>query len=197
MVTATINFDLGFEAQGEIAVVDIDGNEEILADHDATTTTAEALTPSANAYVVWFRIDPFDPKVDYTTVDVQANEPDDADGVSVDDVIVRFASGEELVIAWGASRRDIYQFGRPDAPATLANAGGDTLSIYGLVVDLNDVLTLDVEAHTATIGDGTGRAHVVRGTWPWIPAGTNNLTYTETGIGTVEIAVPSFRSAWI
>jgi len=197
MVTTTIDFDGGFESQGEIVAVDIDGNEEVLATHDATTTTAEALTPSANAYVVWFRIDPFDPKVDYTTVDVAAQEPTAADGMTVDDVLVTFSTTEELVIAWGSARRDVYQFGRPDAPATLANSDGDTLSIYGLVVSLNDTVDLDVEAHTATLDDGTGRAHVVRGTWPWLPKGTNNLTFTEAGIGTVEVGVSSFRSAWI
>lgn len=184
------------EADWEMWAIDADGNEELLASHDGTTTTAEALTPSANAYVISCRIAPFDPKVDYTTVDITAGEPTDADGWTTDSVIISFDSDEELVLAWGA-RRDIYQFGRPDAPATLANSDGDTLSIYGLVVDLNDTVDIDVEARTVTVDDGTGRAHLVSGDWPWLPAGTNNLTYTETGIGTVEIGVSSYRSAWI
>lgn len=194
-VTTSLEF-AGNEAQLEVVGVDIDGNEEILASHDDETTTAETLTPGSNVYVVWFRIDPFDPKVDSSTVDQTANEPTDADGFTTDDLIIGFAAAEEIVLAWGA-RRDIYQFGRPNAPATLANSLGDTLSIYGLVVSLNDTLTLDIESHSATIGDGTGVAHVVRGTWPWLMVGTTDLTYAETGIGEVTIAVPSYRSAWI
>lgn len=194
-VTTSIDMAVN-EAEQHVIGVDIDGNEELLADHDAETASAETLTPGSNVYVIWFKMHPFDPKVDSSTVDQTANEPTAADGFTVDDVIVNFSSADELVVAWGA-RRDIYQIGRPDVPATLANSAGDTLSIYGLVMDLNDTLNLDIEQHTATLGDGTGRAHLVRGTWPWLPVGTTNLTYTETGIGEVTIGVSSIRSAWI
>jgi hypothetical protein len=101
-----------------------------------------------------------------------------------------------VLVAWG-SRVDAYQFGRPGAPATLANSDGDALELDGLVIAMSDVLTLDLDTQTATVADGTGRDHCVFGTWWRIAPGTNNLTYTETGIGSVDIAIPSFLAGWI
>lgn len=192
----TLDFDSDLEAQLEVSVVDGDGNEEILATHDATTNT-ETLTPSANGYVIWFKVDPYDPKIDASTTDVQAQEPTDADGFTIDTLVVNFASAEEILVKWGASRRDVYQFGRPNAGATLANTDSQTLTLDGIVVDVNDTLDIDTANRTVTVDDGTGRAHLVTGTYPWAPAGTKNVTYTETGIGQVEVGVSGFRSAWI
>jgi len=192
----TLDFDASFEGQLEVRAVDGDGNDQILTTHDSSTNT-ETLTPASSVYVIWFVADAFDPKVDYTTVDAAAQEPTDADGFTIDSLIVSFDTAEEILVKWGTSRRDIYQFGRPGAGATLANTDGQTLTLDGIVVDLSDTLDIDAAGRGVTVDDGTGRAHLVSGSYPWLPAGTHNVTYTETGIGEVTVGVSSFRSAWI
>jgi len=194
-VTSSLEFASN-EAKLRLVVTGDDGAEEIVDEYDDDASTAETETPAANAYSVAFRIYPFDPKLDSATVELLAGEPVAADGFTIDAVTLTLDTAEEVLIIMGESRRDIYQFGRPDAPLTIANSDGDTLEIPGLVVTLADTLDVDVTNENLTIDDGTSHAHVVAGTWPWLPPGTNNLTITETGIGTVDMGVSSFRSAW-
>jgi hypothetical protein len=43
--------------------------------------------------------------------------------------------------------------------------------------------------------DDQGRAHLTRGQWPGIPAGTNNLTYAETSGASVSMGAEVY-DAW-
>jgi len=194
--TSTLDFST-HESQLLYIAVGEDGEEDILAEYDGDAATARTLTPSANAYEVIFRIDPWDPKVDSTASSEVPVEPTDNDGFVIDTITLTLDSGEEPLMIWGSSRRDIYQLGRPDSPLTLANADGDTLEILGLVVDLNDTVDVDVEAGEITIDDGTAHTHLTAGDFPVLPPDTNNYTLTETGLGTIEFGVSSYRSAWL
>lgn len=190
------------EGKLEVWFIDADGIE-VLAnrhnndDYSPGTGTPTVTVDGSQARVIMFVVAPYDPKLD-STVNQTAAQPTDADGVTIDDVTLNFYGGSRPYFVRAGSRSDIYQIGRPDSPATLANSAGDTLAIYGLVVDLNTTVTIDVEAQTVAIStDSTKHNHVTAGTFPMLPSGTNNLTYTETGIGTVEMGVSSYRSAWV
>lgn len=195
----TLDFDAGLEANFVCSVVDADGNEEELANHDATSGT-ETLTPSANAYAVRYKVDPFDPKVDSNTVELTAQEPTDADGWTVDSVSVTFDTDEKVLLVWG-TYGNAYQIGRPGAPATLADASGRTLEVYGPILDVGETLSVDCDAGTLTLsGDGTGTGQLAAGAFLRLPPGTNNLTFTEAGLSggaTVEFGVSSKRGAWL
>ena len=57
-------------------------------------------------------------------------------------------------------------------------------------------LTIDIDAHAVTLEeDDQGRAHLTRGQWPGIPAGTTDLTYTETDGTSVTMDAEVF-DAW-
>jgi hypothetical protein len=199
--TSTLTFTTDNEARLWTTGIGIDGSEETIR-YDENSSATRNPTISRNMYAFRFRIDPFDPKRDSEGVGVIAQFCEntgtfiDNDGFLVDNVAVDFDSTEKPLFAWG-SRTNAYQFGRPGSPATLANSDGTSIELDGIVVTLSDTLTIDLDAQTVVVGDGTGRAHVTGGTWFRIPPGTNNLTYTETGIGTVDIGVSSLRSAWI
>lgn len=105
-----------------------------------------------------------------------------------------------------SARVDAYQIGRPDSPATLQDATGNKVYFSGVVLALNDTLTVSVTDGTAIVGDGTGRAHLLtnlRGlTIPADPAAppyASNLTYTETGLtggASITLGLSSWYSAW-
>lgn len=190
------------EGKLEVRFIDADGIE-VLADrhnnddYSPGTGSPTVTVDGSQARVVMFAIAPYDPKLDSTANQVAA-APTENDGFTVDDVTLTFNTSTRPVFIRAGSRSEIYQIGRPDTPATLANSAGDTLSIYGLVVDLNTTVTIDVEAQTVVIStDASRHNHLASGTIPMLPAGTNNLTYTESGIGTVEMGVSTFRSAWV
>lgn len=194
--TSTLDFSI-HESQLLYVAVGEDGEEDILAEYDGDGATARTLTPAANAYEVVFRIDPWDPKTDSATASEVPGEPTDNDGFVIDTITLTLDSGEEPLMIWGTSRRNIYQLGRPDDPLTLANADGDTLDIAGLVVGLTDTVDIDVEAGEITIDDGTAHTHLTSGEFPALLPDTNNYTLTETGLGTLDFGVSSYRSAWI
>lgn len=182
-----------------------DGSEVRLAAYHSDAPTAKTLSPSPSIIGMAFAVRPHDPKDTQdnpTGSSVGSHEPDDNDGfVIAANMVVTFDSAERLTVLV-SSRQDCYQIGRPNAAATWANADGETLSIWGPVLALNDTLTIDVDARTAQLGDGTSVAHVLTGDWPRIPADADsppantNLTYVEAGIGALDIGVPSFRSCW-
>ena len=190
------------EGKLEVRFIDADGievlaNRHNLDDYAPGNGTATVTVDGSQARAIMFAIAPYDPKLD-STVNQTAAQPAENDGFTIDDVTLTFNTGTRPAFVRAGSRSDIYQIGRPDTPATLANSAGDTLSIYGLVVDLSTTVTIDVDAQTVTIStDSTKHNHLVSGTIPMLPVGTNNLTYTESGIGTVEMGVSSFRSAWV
>lgn len=195
--------ETAFEEDLEIIGIDRAGVEELLArwnanDAGSGTHTATDLTPTANIYAVRIRIAPYDPD-EYTIGDQGAIKPSDGDGWTADDVTLTVSTSEEPLFFWGA-RADAYQFGRPGAAATIANVAGDTVELHGLVCALNEVVSLDPETQRVTLtteGAAFGVQNAVAGTVPPLPSGTNNLTLTETGIGTVTFACNSLYSAWI
>lgn len=190
------------EGRMRVLFIDEDGLEIIAAEYnndDYTPGTGTGTTITADngaARAVQFAVLPYDPLLD-STANQTAAQPTTNDGFTVDDVTLTFNSTDKIVLLTSA-RTDAYQFGRPGAPATLANDDGDTLEIHGLVVDLNTTVSIDVDTQAITISsDSTSHNHTTRGTVPTLPDGTTSLGYTETGIGQVEMGVSAFRSAWI
>lgn len=178
-----------------------DGSEEVLASYDGNASTSHTLNPSPNIIAAAFAIRPYDEKSAEDNpgfgTNISAAEPADGDGFTIAAGLVATFSTSESLLVKVSARQNAYQLGRPDAPATWANTLGETLSFYGLPMLLNATLTIDVDLHTAVIdSDNRGVAHVLRGTWPTVPVGTTNMTYTETGVGTVDIGVPAYRSLW-
>lgn len=204
--TTTLEMAVPYEGRLNLYGYGRTGSEVRLATYNdsGTSPTPSFATP---VIAVAFAIKPFDAKdiQDNTTGSaiIAPNEPTDGDGFTIAaGLVVTFDSAERLKVVTSA-RQDIYQFGRPETPATLADADGNTLKLYGLVLALNDVLTLDCENRTATIADGT--AMPVGGDWPTVPADASappyasNLTWTETGLSggaSITFEVTSYRSCW-
>lgn len=168
-------------------------------DDDAAASGSESLTPTKTAYELLALIEPWDGPLD-SNIASSATEPQPSvepgigDYCEISNCVLAFAAADRMAFT-ASAREDIYQFGRPDAPATLASTL-DTLYLDGLVCALNETLSLDASARTIS---GTGSLpyrHWTRGPIPRLPAGTANMTYTETGIGTVEMGVSSIRSEW-
>lgn len=178
------------EARMHTVGIDRDGNRAVLAtiyDNDGIPDSATATpTVASNLYEIRFELECYD---------FQPQEPDDGDGFEIDNVTFTLDSNEAPTPLWGGSRQDIYEFGRPGAPATLANSEGVTLGLNA-VVPLNETLRVRVAERDVLDSDDVGYSHLATGTYPWLPGGTNNVTYTETGIGTVDIGVSSYRKAW-
>lgn len=196
----TVGYTSSLEAKGQFWTFDRSGLGTRQAEYDADSagSGSPTYTPAVNAYEMRLIIYPYDPVLD-NYVNVIALEPTTNEGVDITAMVATFASAERPTLKVETSNRDIYQFGRPDAAATIANSAGTTLSLYGPVVTLSDTLTIDVDAGTAI---NTTRNEGVRnrmtGTMPGLPAGTNNITYTETGLSggaSVTIGVSSFQSA--
>ena len=202
-VTTTLTHDdPPYEARLSVEGLDADGNVEVLETSEATASATATLTPTGNLYGVQFRIEPYDPKTDGFTNQSMA-VPTDADGFTIDEVKLTFSTSEEPLFTWGAApgaTANVFQFGRPapGTPATIADSDGNTLTLRGVLVRIDDTLTLDLDAMTATLGDGLSVAHLMDGAWPIIPPGTNNLTFTIAGLAggaSVDIGAPAFRSA--
>lgn len=199
--TVGVGYGTALKARGRVWMYDRSGIGEIMGtwDNDIAASGSPTYTPTVNAYQISLLIDPFDPLLD-NAVNIIALEPTTNTGFDLAVAsVVNFASSDRPVLKVETSNRDIYQFGRPDAPATLANTSGDTLKLYGPIVTLSDTLTIDVDAGTIT---NTTRNEAVRqratGTMPGLPTGTNNVTYTETGLtggASIDIGVSQFQSA--
>lgn len=198
------------EGKMELRVVATDGTETVVDTYAANTANSESKAFSPPVLYIAHTIKPWDPsdKDDNTTGsdNLVAQEPTDGDGYSIAAAaVVTFDTTERLTVNRSA-RTDAYQIGRPDAPATLADSDSGTMYLAGIVLALSDTLTVSVTAGTATVGDGTGRAHLITGLRdvripadPLAPPETTNLTYTETGLtggASVTIAVTDYRSAW-
>jgi len=160
---------------------------------------SDSLSPARNAYELLALVEPWDPDLDSSFASASSEpspavEPTVGDYCYLDSNVITFATAERLTFVAG-SRADIYQFGRPDAAATLATSL-DTLYLDGLVCALNETLSLSVSARTITGTNSLPFRHWTRGPIPRLPSGTNNVTLTETGIGTVEMGVSSHRGEW-
>lgn len=206
--TTTLELAVPYEGRLNVYGYGRTGSEVRLATYN-DSSTSPTLTFSTPVIGVAFAIKPFDAKdiQDNTTGSaiIGPNEPTDGDGFAISqNMVATFDSTERLKVI-ASARQDVYQIGRPETPATLADADGNTLKVYGVTVALNDTLTLDCEARTALLDDGTSVAPAIGGDWPTVPADasappyTSSLTWTETGLSggaSITLAVTSYRSAW-
>jgi hypothetical protein len=208
-MTYTISLGFGTDHEAGVAVWAVDKvgmpQRQITAaaalrfDDDIAGSGTETFTPTRSAYELLLLAEPWDPPADSAFVSASseptpASEPALLDSCEVTVTSVTFASAERLAF-FASARQSIYQFGRPDAPATLASTL-DTLYLDGLVCLIDETLSLDASARTITGTSPLPFRHWTRGPIPRLPAGTANLTFTETGIGTVEMGVSSIRSEW-
>ena len=198
------------EGKMELRVVATDGTETVVDTYAGSTANSETKSFSPPVLYLAHALKPWDPsdKDDNTAgADTSvAQEPTDGDGYSIAaNAVVTFDTSERLLVFFGA-RTNAYQIGRPDAPATLADASGNTMYLAGIVLALSDTLTVSVTDGTALVGDGTGRAHLITGlrdvTIPADPASppyASNLTYTEAGLtggASITLGLTEWRSAW-
>ena len=186
-------------------LIDGDGNEIVGArrDTDDGASGSVTITPAVPVYGVSFRYEAYDRALAPT--DGSALEP--AAGVvwTVDALVLGLSSTETPLVKLGATVHDIYQIGRPDAPATLTTDAG-TLEVLGVIIDVGDTLTIAAEDRAAVPDVVRGVAnfgHLIRGPVPAIPAdldvypdaGTADVDYAETGNTGLTITV-RHRDAW-
>lgn len=152
------------------------------------------------ALEVEFRVHPWDPtNTSYNlAANVGALQPTDDNGFEVINVVATFASTERIVRVAGA-RENIYQFGRADAPAVLTVADADSneeaLYLYGVVVAIDDTLTIDADRMTIEDGAGLGFGNQWGGQIPAVPAGAFTVTVEDNAIGEFELGV-TYSKAW-
>lgn len=199
------------EGRLEARMVGIDGHEARLGAWDTDVAVLRTLTPSAPALYWALCVKPWDPaniEDNPTQSDnLVGQQPTDNFGWSIAaGATIRFLASEALSVDLSAAE-DIYQFGTHGAPARISNENGESVYIDGVVVAIGDTLTIDSEDMTAEISEGTSVANLVRGIGDLCIPGppdespasrpyTSDLTYIEDGIGTVELALPEYRSAW-
>lgn len=190
-------------------LVDADGNELIGGQYDNATgggTGTVTITPGSPVYTVSFRIEPFDLKLlDPLVVGAgYALEPPDNRAWEVDAVTVNFSSTLAPIVVTPATVHSIYQFGRPDAPASLSTSEG-TAYLYGIIVAVEEALELDTYLHSAALASGELRfSHLVRGIAPAIPpdltsyptTGTSTVTFVDVGAAVGVDVVITHRDAW-
>lgn len=210
--TTSLTHDSPANTEGwiELRAVATDGTEYRADTYHADTASAESQNFSPSVLYTALCIRPWDPqnKEDNTSGSESSvpQEPTDGDGLSVAAAMVATFDTGERIICTVSARTDCYQIGRPDNAATLADSDGNTVYLAGIVLALLDTLTLSVTDGTATVGDGTGRAHLITGlrglTIPADPASppkNSNLTYTETGLtggASITLGLTSWYSAW-
>lgn len=185
--------------------VDGEGNEilGVRRDTDDGATDTETLSPPVGMSAVSFRVEAYD----------RARAPDDGAALEplsgvvwhVDNLELQFSGDDAPLVVFGSAVHDIYQIGRPDAPATIATDAG-TLEILGVIVDVGDTLTIAAEDRAATPDVVRGPAaygHLLRGPVPPIPAdldvypdaGTADVGYVEDGNTGLTVTV-RHRDAW-
>lgn len=181
----------------EVGYIDADGNVCIEAEYDVNTTAGSgthSFSFTGLAVGLYCRYKPYDPQAPGASENSLAMEPAANDGFTISGVEVTF--GDSPLIVVPATDHDCYQFGRPDDPATIANTEAETLRLYGPIVNVDEGLTIDLETHAITLNeDSQGRAHLTRGQWPGIPAGTANLAYAETSGASVTMGAEVY-DAW-
>jgi hypothetical protein len=187
----------------DVVMTDANGIGEIRKTEDkyVSASGTRSVTAPANiaAYVLSFVYRAYERK---SNKEQGAQLADGTAIYSITAVKVTLDTSYTPLVVWAGSRSDIYQLGRPEAAATLANNDGDTLGFYGAVVALNETVTVDVSARTVVGANSIAIPVTISGGWPALPGdpqdGTttyDNITYTEAGIGTVSIGASSFRSA--
>lgn len=180
-----------------VGYLDRDGNVCEEAELDVNVTAGSGTHTFAftsGALGLFARYKPYDPQAPGASENSLAMEPAADDGFVISAVSVTF--GDSPLIVVSSTDHDCYQFGRPDDPATIANTESETLKLYGPIVNIDDGLTIDIEAHAVTLDeDDQGRAHLTRGQWPGFPAGTTNLTYAETNGADVTMGAEVY-DAW-
>lgn len=173
-----------------VTSIDADGNRTVertiaITSGGGPVTATVTDSPSPNAREIRWEFDPYL---------YQPTEPADGDGFDVDNVTLTLDL-TEAVDPQISAEVNAYEFGRPDAPLTLANSDGKTLKL-NMVVPLDTLVSLNVGERTITTPDGVQQSHLMSGDWPYLPKGTNNITLTESGIGTIKLGVSSYRKAW-
>lgn len=180
------------EAKLQVIGVGLDGTEELLGEYFNEGATAHAHTPTANIYEAILRLRVWDTKIDSATVEILPDEPANGDGASGDTGIAVFDSAEEVLVLWAGARRNIYQWGRPDAPLEIANSEGTTLYVHGAYTDIDATLTVNMLTREATLPDGLSVTHLTSGEWPEAPpddgvAGTGDWTVVDATWGTATV----------
>lgn len=196
-VASTLDGDAA-QREGVMVVghIDRDGNVSEEAEYDVNVTAGSGTHAFSftGAVGLFARYKPYDPQAPGSSENSLALEPATNDGFTISAVEVTFSDAPIIVVS--ATDYDCYQFGRPDDPATIANTEAETLRLYGPIVNVDEGLTIDIETHALTLDeDDQGRAHLTRGEWPGIPAGTTNLTYAETSGASVTAGASSY-DAW-
>lgn len=202
IIAATLDYEVtsevdlgGVPREGWLTVGYIDRDGNVAEENDYSDTLGTHTYGFAGGVVGLFaRYKPYDIQAPYVPDAVIPTEPT-GKLWKVSAMTVEF--GDPPLLCVGSSDNQVYQIGRPDDPATIANTEGETIKLYGPIVTKDDSLTLDVETHAATLvdEDNMGRAHLTRGAWPAIPAGATSLTYAETFGASVSMEA-SYRSAW-
>lgn len=164
----------------------------------APTPTAFSFSPKG-AHVLALRPRVYDPKADYAVGARSAVEPSTSGAtpplrLEASAMTVTFDTGEAISVI-ASAEQNIYQFGRPDAPAVLS-LGGKSIKIYGLYLKVDTTMTLNFsEALTALLPSGQGCGHLITGSNLCVPAGSNNLVLTETGSTGVQVSAV-WRDGW-
>lgn len=171
-------------------LVDADGNELIGGQYDNSVgggTGTVTLTPGSPVYTISFRIEPFDLKLldPLVTGAGYALEPPNGRAFEVASITVNFTTALAPIVVRPGSRHTIYQFGRPDAPATLATSAS-TAYLCGIIVDVETDLILDAyDQSVLRVYDDLTLSQVVRGRIPAIPP--DFATYPSAGSGVVTV----------
>ena len=146
-----------------------DGSLILIYQTDGTNLVAHNDVPVVPINLLAFSWQPFDPKLDDYQNDV-AQQPDDGDAIIITDVTLDVLDADAIVAIQGG-RYDIYQFGRPDdddGPLTIVDEDGNTLEIRGLIVTIDEVITIDCDRRTVVSETGHSRAAFVRGDFPMV-----------------------------
>lgn len=193
----------------EAILIDADGNELIAGQYDNSVTGGTGtvtITPGSPVYTVSFRVKPFDLKLldPLITGAGYALEPPDGRAFEVASITVNFSSTLAPLVIMPATRHTIYQFGRPDAPATLATSAG-TAYLSGIIVEVETDLILDAYDQSALrFIDSMLLSQLVRGRVPAIPpdfatypaAGSGAVTFVDLGaVAGVRLTI-DHRDAW-
>lgn len=165
----------------------------------APTLTAFSFSPKG-AHVLALRPRLYDPKADYavgarSAVEPSTSGPTAPARVEATAMTVTFDTNEVISFIVSAEA-NIYQFGRPHAPAVLT-LGGKSVRLNGLYMKIDQTMTIDFnEALTALLPSGEAVGHLISGANICVPPGSNSLTLTETGSTGVKVAL-SWRDGWV
>lgn len=190
-----------YEGRLEVRATLEDGTDYRAATHANSSTTGSSVSFNIPATDVRLELHPYDPtNKDYVTSSVTPGAPGANNGFSVTNVTVTFDSSQQISVVAG-SRQDIHQFGRPDSAAEItvrdAASAELTMKLYGIVVVLNDALTIDVDdANVYSQSGNLGHGGVWGGVLPEAQPGAVTVEYDDPRpIGTVTFACTLY-SAW-